>query len=157
MIANVPEANVGKLSIGSVAEIKSAAIGTINGRISYIDQRLDETTRTAKVRLEVPNPNGKLRAGMFTEVGFYAGTNETDGQELVVPSAAIQRTGDKTIVFVPREDEPGAFEVREVEAGGETEGYTRIVSGLKLGETVVTKGSFTLKTQLEKGALGDDH
>ena len=157
VIANVPEANVGKLSIGSVAEIKSAAIGTINGRISYIDQRLDETTRTAKVRLEVPNPNGKLRAGMFTEVGFYAGTNETDGQELVVPSAAIQRMGDKTIVFVPREDEPGAFEVREVEAGGETEGYTRIVSGLKLGETVVTKGSFTLKTQLEKGALGDDH
>jgi len=97
------------------------------------------------------------QAGMFTEVGFYAGTNETDGQELVVSSAAIQRTGDKTIVFVPREEEPGAFEIREVEAGGETEGYTRIISGLKLGETVVTKGSFTLKTQLEKGSMSDDH
>ncbi len=156
VIANVPEANVGKLSIGSIAEIKSPVAGTINGRISYIDQRLDETTRTAKVRLEVPNSNGKLRAGMFTEVGFYTGTNETTGEELVVPSAAIQRTGDKTIVFVPREGEAGAFEVRQIEAGGETEGYTRIVSGLKLGETVVTKGSFILKTQLEKGAMGDE-
>ena len=157
VIANVPEASVGKLSVGSVAEIKSASFGTINGRISYIDPRLDETTRTAKVRLEVPNSNGKLRAGMFTEVRFYAGTNETSGEELVVSSAAVQRTGDKTIVFVPREDEPGAFEVREVEVGGDFEGYTKIISGLKLGESVVTKGSFTLKTQFEKGAMSDDH
>jgi cobalt-zinc-cadmium efflux system membrane fusion protein len=157
VIANVPEASVGRLSIGSVAEIKSLSIGTINGRISYIDPRLDETTRTARVRLEVPNEGGKLRAGMFTEVGFYAGTSETTGEELVVPSDAIQRSGDKAIVFVPREGEAGAFEVREVEVGGDTEGYTRIISGLKLGEKVVTKGSFTLKTQFEKGAMGDDH
>ncbi len=157
VIANVPESIIGNLSIGSIAEIKSPSIGTINGRISYIDPRLDETTRTVRVRLEVPNPNGKLRAGMFTEVGFYAGTNATNGEELVAPSAAIQRTGDKTVVFVPRDGEAGAFEVREVEIDGETEGYTRIISGLKLGETVVTKGSFILKTQLEKGALGDDH
>lgn len=157
VIANVPEGNVGKLTIGSVAEIKSASIGTINGRISYIDPRLDETTRTARVRLEVPNPNGRLRAGMFTEVGFYAGTSEATGEELVVPSDAIQREGDKTIVFVPKENEPGAFEAREVEIGGETEGYTSIKSGLAIGEKVVTKGSFTLKTQMQKGELGDEH
>ena len=156
VIANVPEASVSRLSIGSVAEIKSPSIGIINGRISYIDPRLDETSRTARVRIEVPNPNGKLRAGMFTEVGFQTGTNETTGEELVVPSAAIQRTGDKAIVFVPRENEPGVFEVREVEVGGETEGYARVVSGLKLGEKVVTKGSFTLKTQLEKAAMGEE-
>lgn len=155
VIANVPEASVGKLSIGSIAEIKSASVGTINGRISYIDPRLDETSRTARVRLEVPNQNGKLRAGTFTEVGFYAGTNETDGEELVVKSEAIQREGDKTIVFIPKDDEPGAFEVREVEIGGETEGYTAIKNGLKLGEKVITKGSFTLKTQMQKGEMGE--
>lgn len=157
VIANVPEASVGKLSVGSPAEIKSPSIGTINGVISYIDPRLDETSRTARVRVEVPNANGKLRAGMFTEVGFYAGTNEATGEELVVPSEAIQREGDKTIVFVPKENEPGAFEVREIEIGGETEGYTAVKSGLQLGEMVVTKGSFTLKTQLQKGEMGDDH
>jgi cobalt-zinc-cadmium efflux system membrane fusion protein len=52
VIANVPEGSVGKLSVGSIAEIKSASIGTINGRVAYIDPRLDETTRTARVRLE---------------------------------------------------------------------------------------------------------
>jgi len=74
-----------------------------------------------------------------------------------VPSGAVQRTADKTIVFVPRDDEPGAFKVREIEAGADINGYTKIIEGLKLGEKVVTKGSFTLKTQLEKGAMGDDH
>ena len=106
VIANVPEANVGKLVVGSVAEIRSNAFGTINGRISYIDPRLDEATRTARVRLEVPNPQGRLRAGTFTEVGFYTGISEGSGEELVVPSGAIQREGDKTIVFVPKDDEP---------------------------------------------------
>ena len=155
VIANVPEANLSKLAVGSTAEIKSTSIGTVNGRISYIDPRLDETTRTGRVRLEVPNPNGRLRAGMFTEVGFYAGTNQTTGEELVVNSEAIQREGDKTIVFVPKETEPGAFEVREVEIGGDVEGYTTIKSGLQLGEKVVTKGSFTLKTQMQKGEMGE--
>lgn len=156
VIANAPEASLSKLSVGSIAEIKAAAVGTISGRVAYIDPRLDETTRTGRVRLEVPNSNGKLRAGMFTEVGFYAGTSETSGQELVVKSEAIQREGDKTIVFVPKKDEPGAFEVREIEIGGEFEGYTSVKSGLEIGESVVTRGSFTLKTQMEKGELGDD-
>jgi len=157
VIANVPEVSVGKLSIGSIAEIKSASIGTINGRISYIDPRLDETSRTARVRLEVPNGNGKLRAGMFTEVGFQTGSEAGGGSEIVVNSEAIQREGEKAIVFVPKENEPGAFEVREVEIGGNVEGYTVVKSGLEIGEKVVTRGSFTLKTQMEKGEMGDDH
>lgn len=155
VIANVPEASLSKLAVGSIAEIKSTAAGTINGRISYIDPRLDETTRTGRVRLEVPNGNGKLRAGMFTEVGFYAGTTEAGGEELAVNSAAIQREGDKTIVFVPKSDEPGTFEIREIEIGGEYEGYTAVKKGLELGESVVTKGSFVLKTQMQKGEMGD--
>lgn len=155
VIANVPESNIARLNIGAVAEIRSPAIGNMNGRISYIDPRLDETTRTGRVRVEVPNTGGKLRAGMFAEIGFYAGTNAATGEELAVRSEAIQREGDKTIVFIPKDDEPGAFEVREIEIGAETEGYTTVLSGLKLGEKVVTKGSFVLKAQLQKGDLGE--
>jgi len=157
VIANVPETNMARLRVGSVAEITSPVIGTVSGRVSYIDPKLDETTRTGRVRLEVSNAGGKLRAGMFAEVGFYTGTSAQSGEELVVPSAAVQRTGDKTVVFVPRDDEPGAFEVREIEAGADINGYTKVIEGSKLGEKVVTKGSFTLKTQLEKSAMGDDH
>ncbi len=157
VIANVPESNIAKLNIGAVAEIRSPSTGNLNGRVSYIDPQLDETTRTARVRVEVPNSSGKLRAGMFTEVGFYAGTTVATGEELAVPTSAIQRDEDKTIVFIPKDDEPGAFEVREVEIGGEAEGYTIVLKGLEIGEKVVTKGSFVLKTQLQKGELGDDH
>ena len=156
VIANVPEASVRRLSIGSVAEIRSESFGTINGRIAYIDPRLDETTRSARVRLEVPNEGGKLRQGMFAEVGFQTGSGAASGEELVVTSEAIQRMGEKTIVFIPRENEAGVFDVREVESGGEIDGYTRIVSGLRIGEKVVTKGSFTLKTQFEKAAAGEE-
>lgn len=159
-IANVPEAQLPQIRIGTVAEIRSPALGqtgAATARVTYIDPQLNEDTRTGRVRLEVPNPDGVLRAGMFVEVGFQTRTGGAGGEELVVPTAAIQRVGEKAVVFVPKENEPGAFEVREVEIGGEIDGYTRIESGLELGEKVVTNGSFTLKTQLQKGELGDDH
>ncbi|KXK04201.1 MAG: RND family efflux transporter MFP subunit [Acidobacteria bacterium OLB17] len=154
IIANVPESQVARLNIGAIAEIRSAATGSLSGRISYIDPKLDEATRTARVRVEVANPNGNLRAGMFTEVGLFAGESVA-ATAPAIRSEAIQRDGDKAIVFVPKDDEPGAFEVREVEIGGESGGYTTIISGLKLGEKVVTTGSFVLKAKLQKGSLGD--
>lgn len=158
IIASVPEAQVGNVREGTPAEIRSAALGerAIRGRVSYIDPRLDEATRTARARIEVANPGERLRAGMFVEVGFQTTTGAATGEELVVPSSAIQRIGDKTIVFIPKENERGSFEVREIEVGGEQEGYARVLSGLKLGERVVTKGSFTLKTQKQKGELGEE-
>ncbi|HRI04895.1 MAG TPA: efflux RND transporter periplasmic adaptor subunit [Pyrinomonadaceae bacterium] len=155
--ANVPQQQLGRINVGSIATVKTTALGdqTISARVTYIDPGINEDTRTAKVRLAVDNPGERLKAGMFLEVGFQTGTDAATGEELVVNSDAIQRVGEKTVVFVPRENEPGAFEVREVETGGEVNGYTRIKSGLKLGEKVVTKGSFVLKTQLQKGELGE--
>ncbi len=157
-VANVPETQMTLLRVGTVAEIRSPALGetAINARVSYIDPQLNEDTRTGKVRLEVPNPNGRLRAGMFVEVGFQTGTGAATGEELVVKSEAVQRIGEKNVVFIPKEDEAGAFEVREIETGGEVGEYTRVLSGLEIGDKVVTKGSFTLKTQMQKGELGDD-
>jgi cobalt-zinc-cadmium efflux system membrane fusion protein len=157
-VAGVPETSMPRIRVGTPAELRSPAMGDriIAARVTYIDPQLNEDTRTGRVRLEVANPGGVLRAGMFVEIGFQTGTGETTGEELVVPTEAIQRIGDKTVVFLPKEDEPGAFEVREIEIGGEAEEYTRIVSGLKLGDKVVTKGSFTLKTQLQKGELGEE-
>lgn len=158
-VASVPESQMTLLRVGTVAEINSPALGegSINARVAYIDPQLNEDTRSGRVRLEVPNPGNLLRAGMFVEVGFQTGTSAATGEELVVKSEAVQREGEKTIVFIPKTDEPGAFEVREVKTGGEIEGYTRIKSGLEIGEKVVTKGSFILKTQLQKGAMSDDH
>lgn len=160
IVANVPEAQMTLLRVGTAAEIRSAAIGdaVLDARVSYIDPQLNEDTRTGRVRLDVPNPKGNLRAGMFVEVGFQTGTGAATGEEIVVPTIAVQRVGEKNIVFVPKEDEAGAFEVREIETGGEVGEYTRISSGLKIGEKIATKGSFALKTQLQKAEMGEhDH
>lgn len=158
VIANVPENQMPQLRVGTPAEVRVAAFGDriIGGRISYIDPQLNEETRTGRVRVEVANANESLKAGMFVEVGFQAGTGSATGEELVVPSTAVHKIGEKTIVFIPKDDEAGAFEVREIEIGSAIEGYHRVISGLKLGEKVVTKGSFTLKTQMQKGELGEE-
>ena len=159
-VASVPEAQMPLIRIGTGAEIHSPALGenAINARVTYIDPNLNEDTRTGRVRLEVANPGNRLRAGMFVEIGFNTGTNAATGEELVVPSAAIQRIAETNVVFVPVDGEPGTFKAETIEIGAETNGYTRIVGGLELGERVVTKGSFALKTAMQKGELGDhDH
>lgn len=157
VIANVPEAQLANIHNGTPAEIRSAALGAkaVAGRVNYIDARLSEDTRTARVRVELPNPGEQLKAGMFVEVGFETAGVSGAGEDLVVHSDAVQRIGDRSVVFVPRENEAGAFEVRDIELGGEQDGYHRVISGLKLGEKVVTKGSFALKTQLMKSSLGE--
>lgn len=157
VVANVPEAQIGSLRVGSPAEIRSAALGSgaLSARVNYIDPQLNEETRTGRVRADVANPGERLKVGMFVEVGFQTGASGGAGKELVIPSEAVQRVGDRTVVFVPK-DEPGHFEVRDVQLGGEVEGYHKVLSGLQLGDRVVTKGSFALKTQLSKGALGEE-
>ncbi|HVQ36467.1 MAG TPA: efflux RND transporter periplasmic adaptor subunit [Pyrinomonadaceae bacterium] len=159
IIANVPEAQMGSIRVGTPAEIRSAGLGTnaIAGSVNYIDPRLNEETRTGRVRIEVANPGERLKSGMFVEVGFQAGGGTATAQELMVRSEAVQRIGDRNVVFIPREGEPGSFEVREVELGGVSDGYQRVLSGLQVGERVITKGSFTLKTQLMKSSMGDEH
>ena len=156
VIANVPESQVNSIRVGTSAEVRSAGLGetALRGRLTYIGPQLNEETRTARVRVEVPNPGEKLKVGMFVEVGFQTGVSA--GNELVIPEVAIQRIGERTVVFIPEENEPGHFQVRDVQIGGVVEGYRRIISGLTVGERVVTKGSFTLKSQLLKGTFGGD-
>ena len=158
IIANVPENQMPMLHEGTPAQVRIAAFGdrVINGRISYIDPQLNEETRTGRVRVEAANANESLKAGMFVEVGFQAGTGSATGEELVVPSSAVHKIGEKTVVFIPKDDEAGAFEVREIQIGSAIEGYHRVLGGLKLGDKIVTKGSFTLKTQMQKGELGEE-
>lgn len=160
VIANVPEGQVNFLRVGTPAEVRSAALGEdgIAGRVTYIDTTLNEETRTGRVRIEISNPGERLKIGMFVEVGFQTGAAEDDSasvDELVVPDEAVQRIGDRTVVFVPKEDEEGHFQVRDVELGGSVEGFHRVISGLAPGDRVVTKGSFTLKTQLMKRGMGE--
>jgi RND family efflux transporter MFP subunit len=160
VIASVPEAQVGGLRVGTPAEVRAAAFGEemITGSVAYIDPVLSEETRTARVRVEIKNPQERLKVGMFVEVSFQteaARQSKATESELVIPEEAVQRTGERTVVFLPKEGEPGHFETRDIEVGGVAGGYQRVISGLKSGERIVSKGSFTLKTQLLKGEMGE--
>jgi RND family efflux transporter MFP subunit len=120
-----------------------AAGGTaIRGRVAYIDPRVDATTRTAKVRVEVPN-RGELRLGMFIEVTFDAGGAMT---RLVVPRAAVQVIGARNVVYVATEDE-GRFQERTVRLGTAADDTVEVLEGLKPGERVVSEGSFFLRAE----------
>ena len=161
VVANVPEASVKSLHVGTPAEVRSSALGNqvLAGHVSYISPQLDETSRTAHVRIDVSNPGEVLKVGMFAEIGFQttvAGTKDLAGDELVIPSEAVQSVGDRNIVFIPKEGAPGHFLVRDVELGPETEGYRKVLGGLTLNDRVVTKGSFTLKTRLLRGELEEE-
>lgn len=157
VIANVPEAQINFMRIGTAAVVRSPALGQsiAQGRVTYIDPMLNEETRTARVRLDVMNPNQQLRIGTFVEVNFEAGGAQAEAAtELVVPDEAIQTVENKTIVFVPA-DKPAHFEVREIQVGGQADGVRKVIAGLTAGERVVTKGSFVLKTQMLKGEMGE--
>lgn len=158
VIANVPEAQLGSLHNGTLAEIRSTALGSaaIAGHVSYIDPQLNQETHTARVRVEVGNAGEQLKPGMFVEVGFQAGTGKATGEDLVIPSESVQKIGDRNVVFIPDEKEPGHFKVQDVEIGGEVGGFVRVLSGLTLGDKVVAKGSFTLKAQLMKSQFGEE-
>jgi membrane fusion protein, heavy metal efflux system len=161
VIANVPEAQISHLRVGSPAEIRGPALGelTLSGRVSYIDPQLSEDTRTARVRVVVGNTGQRLKVGMFVKVSFEGLANAgAPTTELAVHSAAVLRIGERTVVFVAEEGAPGHFQVRDVEVADEAGGYRRVISGLKAGDSVVVKGGFALKSQLLKGQLeeGDE-
>ena len=113
------------------------------GRIAYIDPRIIEQTRTAQVRIEVPNLDLRLKIGMFVDVDIESGGAD---EALALPKAAVQSIGDERIVFVPVG--PGRFQVRRVMLGEESGDLIRVINGLTADDQVVTEGSFFLRAEL---------
>lgn len=118
------------------------------GELVYISDLMDEQSRTVKVRAVVKNKERLLKPGMFAQVKIKAGTVI---QTLSVPLSAVQSQGKEKMVFVVAGGEN--FEKREVQLGKQDSEYAVILSGLKEGETVVTRGSFLLKSELAKAEL----
>lgn len=119
------------------------------GTITWISAHVDHRTRTLKARAELDNPNGLLRANMFcrAEVTIH------DSRPLVVvPKAAVQWEGCCNVVFVRKSDV--LYLPRKVRLGYATDNFYEVLDGVQPGETVVTDGSFLLKTEILKGSIG---
>ena len=147
VIAQVYEGDLAGLRTGSGASISTEAFPDrlFRGRITYIDPQIDETTRTAKVRIEVSNAGRELKLGMYVRVAFGA-TGDAERTVAVVPAGAVQNINGQSTVFLPTAD-PNVFELRQVRLGPEKDGRYAILEGLQVGDKVVVNGSFTLKAE----------
>jgi len=149
VIGDLYEQDFQAVGVGSDAGVTTQAYPGLvtRGHVTYIDPRVDPQTRTARVRVEVPNQGGRLRLGMFVTMAF---TTSRGGGVVTVPRAAVQAIGDRQVVFVAAPGEDGKFVGRAVRLGGLMGDSYIVLSGLKLGDIVVTEGSFFLRAEALK-------
>ena len=153
VIGDLYERDFSRVRVGSPATVTIASMPgrTLKGSVAYIDPRVDAATRTAKVRVEVPNRGGDLRLGMFVTVSFETGAAE---RIIVVPRAAVQTMGDRAVVYIPVNGEEGKFIERAVKLGAPVGEFVPVLDGLKAGDKVVTDGSFFLRAEATRTRSG---
>ncbi len=156
---DVYEMDIGLVHTGMAVEISVRAYPgeVFKGKVSYVDPFMDEKTRTVKVRVEVPNKEGRLKPGMFVTAKAHASLGGDgkgrSGPPLAVPATAVLLTGKRAIVYVFKKSEGSvSFEGREVTVGRKAGNYYQVVSGLKPGERVVVKGAFAVDSALQLSA-----
>jgi len=156
---DVFERDLAQVHLGDGVEVWADAFPdeTFRGEVTYLSDQVDTNSRTVRARLDVANPGGELRPGMFARVlvtdphaagGGGAGV-------VAVPEAAVQRDGDLAVVFVPVGE--NRFERREVRLGRRAGGWAEVLAGLAEGDEVVTGGAFILKSEAAKEELGGGH
>lgn len=119
------------------------------GNVLQIGDALDPKSRTLPVLAEIPNPDGRIKVGMYATARIAT----SDGaRRLAVPAAAVQDIDGLPYLFLARESD--LFEVRRIERGTTVEGLVPILAGLNSGESVVTEQGFALKAELLKARLG---
>lgn len=153
VIGDLYEKDFASVGVGSEATVgvPSAPKSGLGGRVAYIDPRVDPATRTAKVRVEVPNRNAELRLGMYVTVSFQTGSAQ---RQTLVPRTAVQSVGDRTVVYVPVEGEETRFTERPVKVAAAVGEFLQVLEGLKPGEKVVTEGSFFLRAEAARTRSG---
>jgi cobalt-zinc-cadmium efflux system membrane fusion protein len=153
VLADVYEKDIASIRAGQDARIIADSYPgeTFQGRITYISDFLDPKTRTAKVRCEVPNRDGKLKLDMFVAVQL---PTRGMGQAVMIPASAVQQVNDRPVVFVPASQTE--FEPRNVELGLQSGGWVEVKTGVKGRENVVANGSFFLKSTMLRAQIGGE-
>ena len=147
VIAQVYEKDLGKIRMGSGATISSDAYPgrVFRGQVSYMDPVIDQTTRTAQVRVDLANPGQLLKIGMYVNVAF-ATLGGSESTTPVVPKIAVQNINNQQVVFVATK-EPNVFALRPIRLDTERNGFFPVLEGLTVGAQIVTDGSFLLRAE----------
>jgi RND family efflux transporter MFP subunit len=152
VIGDLYEKDFPGVRVGSEATVTvPPAARQVRGKVSYIDPRVDPGSRTAKVRVEVPNTDGSLRLGMFLDVQFSA---PTPGRGIVIPRSAVQSVSDRAVVYVTVVGDDTRFVERVVKLGPSSGALVEVVEGVEPGERVVAEGSFFLRAEAARTRSG---
>jgi membrane fusion protein, copper/silver efflux system len=145
IVAEVAEADIGAIAIGATAKVTLRAFPTEPhvGVVTFIyPEMMKPETRTVSVRIELQNPDGKMKPGMYADVVFQDGAGKA---VTAVPDSAIIDSGVRQVVLVAKGD--GRFEPRTVKLGRRGEGYVEITDGLTPDEEIVTSANFLIDAE----------
>ena len=139
----VAEVDASQVAVGQAVEARFPALAgaVLKGRVLAILPDANPDTRTLRVRVELPNPRQRLRAGMFAQASLSGPAQSA----LVVPAEAVIRTGKRAIVYVA--GKAGQFRPVLVDTGIERDGLLEVRSGLSEGQQVVASGQFLLDSE----------
>jgi Cu(I)/Ag(I) efflux system membrane fusion protein len=149
IIADIYEYELPFVKVGQQARITLSYFPgkELSSKIDYIYPTISGDTRTAKIRLTLPNPQGQLKPQMFTNVEIRIDL----GKKLTIPDSAVIDTGKGQVVYVDRGN--GSFEPREIQTGLRADGTVEVLRGLKAGEKVATSANFLIDSEAQlKGA-----
>jgi membrane fusion protein, copper/silver efflux system len=144
VLVDIAERDLAQVAVGTKVTIRPRALGgrTFTGEVALIYPHLMAQTRTARIRIEVPNPDEALRPEMYVDAEIETGTPEP---VLAVPESAVLDSGTRQAVLIDKGK--GRFEPREVKLGRRGGGYVEIAEGLTEGEAVVTSANFLIDAE----------
>ncbi len=145
VIAEVAEGDLADVKLGARASVTFRAYREqpVEGTVTFIYPQVKTETRTVQVRIEVANPDEKLKPDMYADVVFHA---DADRRAVTtVPVGAVIDSGTKQVVLVAKGE--GRFEPRSVKLGRRGDGYVEVVEGLKQGEEIVTTATFLIDAE----------
>lgn len=145
VIADVAESDLPLIKLGTRATVTFRAypMQPVEGEVIFIYPELRMETRTARVRIDVPNPDGRIKIDMYADVVFQAGTG--DAPVVAVPDSALIDSGTRQLVLIAKGE--GRFEPRPVKVGRRGDGYVEIMDGIAQGEEVVTSATFLIDAE----------
>jgi Cu(I)/Ag(I) efflux system membrane fusion protein len=152
VLAEVYEQDLRYLKVGDTAKVTINAwpAQPFDGKVTFIYPTIGRESRTARLRIEVANPDGRLRADMAATVEI---ATPLDGSRLAVPESAVIDSGRRQVVLVERGE--GRYEPRPVKLGARVPGWVQVLDGLKPGERVVTQATFLIDAESNiRAALG---
>jgi cobalt-zinc-cadmium efflux system membrane fusion protein len=146
VLMNVFEVNLAKIKLGQKLSVSVPAYPneTFPATVQYIGQVMDEQTRTVQVRCELPNPDGRLLAGMYATINVESDPND---QAIVIPLTAIYTEEDKDYVFIKIDNDH--YRQRAVKIGLRLNNNAVVIDGLQANEQLVTEGALMLRAEEE--------